>query len=657
MPGSPSARTDETVDETTDATTDEPTALPSAEPTLVAVEEPGRLVAQRGLFRGPDPVCPEDLYAQVHAGGAVRERQRLVVQPGSEVTLDTYFGRFPASYWQRWTVAEDVEIDLVVTGSGRVALIASDEEGETRTVAVREVRDERGGDVRLTAKLDRFLDGGFLWLDLATDDHELVVERLRWTVAPPERSRRTSVVICTFNRADDCTRTLRSLAADDEALDILDAVYVVDQGTDTVESRPGFADLTDALGGRLRYLRQPNLGGAGGFGRGMYEVTEAGSDANVLLMDDDVLCEPEIAIRLTAFANRTTEPTIVGGQMLRLLHPTHLLAGAERADFHQLIPGEVVTGALDDVDLLAEAVDEDELPTGKPNRGDLRVDADYNAWWSCLIPADVVAELGLPLPVFFQWDDVEYGYRARSRGIATVTLPGAGLWHADFDWKDHDKWNEYFAIRNAMIVAALHGEIDPKQHARVVVSRIARYLLEMRYGLAATLLKGVEDFLKGPEFLHDGGASAAREIHALRAKYPDTVIHKPGHVPGLRSADVPMVQAGTSSTTTASRVVLLKRLLNLALGRTANQIAAVTKKDATWWHVSQFDTVVVTDGSQEGVRLRRRDREQTIKLAKDTARVVKRLLADLPRLRQEYRAAVPELTSRENWRRLYDVNA
>ena len=334
----------------------------------------------------------------------------------------------------------------------------------------------------------------------------------------------------------------------------------------------------------------------------MYEVTETGESTHILLMDDDVLCEPEIAIRLTAFANRTTEPTIVGGQMLRLLHPTYLLAGAEYADFNQLMPGQVVTGALDDVDLLTEALDEDEVPTGKPNRGDQRVDAHYNAWWSCLIPAEVVAELGLPMPVFFQWDDVEYGYRARARGIATVTLPGAGLWHADFDWKDLDKWNEYFAVRNAMIVSTLHAEVDPKQTARVIISRVSRGLLEMRYGLAATLLKAVEDFLKGPGFLHDGGAAAAKEIHELRAKYPDTVMHKAAEVPGLKSGAVPMIQAGPSPS--KARLVLLKRLMYLALGKSVHPVGAVAKKDATWWHVSQFDTVVVTDGSQEGVRLR-----------------------------------------------------
>ena len=422
---------------TSDAAPAQPAAKGDAR--LVEHTPSGRLVAQRGLFRGPDPVCPDDLYAQVVFGSAVRERQRLVVHRGSEVSLDTYFGRFPASYWQRWTVVDSVDIEMTATGSGRISVVASDIEGETRTVAARDVAGVRGEKITLTAKLDMFIDGGFLWVQFASGEDDLEVTRLRWTVTPPEKLRPTAVVICTFNRADDCTKTLQALGGDAEPLDVLDAIYVVDQGSDRVESRPQFPEIQRTLGDRLQYLRQPNLGGAGGFGRGMYEVTEAArankeaEHANLLFMDDDVLLDPEIVIRLTAFANRTPEPTIIGGQMLRLLHPTRLLAGAEYADFAQLKPGRVVTNALDDVDLLGEELDEDGIPTGKTNRGDRRVDADYNAWWSCLIPAEVVAKIGLPLPLFFQWDDVEYGYRARANGFATVTLPGAGLWHADFD--------------------------------------------------------------------------------------------------------------------------------------------------------------------------------------------------------------------------------
>lgn len=143
-------------------------------------------------------------------------------------------------------------------------------------------------------------------------------------------------------------------------------------------------------------------------------------------------------------------------------------------------------------------------------------DADYNAWWACLIPSEVIAKVGCPVPLFFQWDDLEHGYRAAARGFRTVTLPGAAVWHTDFDWKDHDKWSEYFALRNAVIVSALHRGLDPAQVSRVLLSRVLGNLLAMRYGLVASILTAAEDFLEGPVILRDGGVAAtARTPHRV----------------------------------------------------------------------------------------------------------------------------------------------
>jgi len=86
----------------------------------------GRIVAQRGLFIGPSLLVPEDLYARIERGAASRERDRVELGPATAVTTNTYFGRFHATYWQRWTAAPDVEVELVASGSGRVRLMASD---------------------------------------------------------------------------------------------------------------------------------------------------------------------------------------------------------------------------------------------------------------------------------------------------------------------------------------------------------------------------------------------------------------------------------------------------------------------------------------------------------------------------------------------------
>ena len=130
-----------------------------------------------------------------------------------------------------------------------------------------------------------------------------------------------AIAICTFNRADDCAKTIAALASDETVLDIIDAVYVVDQGTDLVSGRVLYIDTVARMGNKLRYLRQANLGGAGGFTRGLFAVSAVNEHADVILMDDDILCEPETVLRLNAFANLTVEPMLVGAQMLFLYNP------------------------------------------------------------------------------------------------------------------------------------------------------------------------------------------------------------------------------------------------------------------------------------------------------------------------------------------------
>ena len=423
---------------------------------------PTRLVVQRGLFFGPSALVPEDLYAVVSRGGARRERHRVVLDPHSAVGTNTYFGRFHATYWQRWTAVGEVEVTARVSGTGRVRLMASDANKVWRIVAAEDVADADGLTVRLVALIDRFVDGGGLWLELTTESAPMTVEDVRWSVVAPRPQRPTSVVICTYNRVDDCLNTLAAMADDPGAGEAVESVVVVDQGSDPLESRPRFAAVGERLGQRLRYVRQPNLGGAGGFTRGMFDATagDPADDHDVLLMDDDVLLEPEILIRLTAFATCTTHPTFVGGQMLNLLHPAHLHISAEYAEPESLRVGRAVPGALKEAYLLGH--DERDLPTVQ----DQRIDTEYNGWWACLIPAAVVRAIGYPLPLFFQWDDIEYGYRARAHGFPTVALPGAGVWHADFGWKDWDEWHRYFNMRNGLITAALHTPFSVRRIGR-----------------------------------------------------------------------------------------------------------------------------------------------------------------------------------------------
>lgn len=599
-----------------------------------------QLVVQRVFFAAPFPETPDDLYSRAAQGVVERARQRVAIQSHSRLSTNTFFGRFPASYWQRWTEATQVELRVSVRGSGRISIRASDVAGDTRTVATEVVEDVQHQQVRLLAQVDKYVDGGALWLDAATGADELVLESASWSVTTRARFRPTTVVICTYNRADDCVRILDTLSGDSIALAMVEAVYVIDQGNDTVESRAAFADLAHVFGGKLHYIRQANLGGSGGFTRGLYEVMEASQTdpPHIMFMDDDILLEPDTVVRVTSFANCMLAPAIVGGQMLYLLHPDQLHVGAERAELAILRAGLPVKDALAQSNLTR-------------NNQEIRVDAGYNAWWACLIPAEIVAKIGYPLPLFFQWDDIEYGLRARSHGYPTVTLPGAGVWHADFHWKDWDDWPRYFSLRNSLIVNALHGQPTKIATARCLLGQLLLYIASMRYGLAATLIMAVEDFLVGPEVLHDGGVEALAAVRKLRAEHGETTRHPANGIPGLTSTAIPVTAA--APTPSKPMLVLAKRLVWQLLRRPRGS-AAVSARDSYWWHVSLFQTVVVTEPSQEGVRVRRLDQALMWKLGAQGIRVLARFVREQPRVRRQYRTAMPTLTSRQNWKRIFN---
>ena len=610
----------------------------SAEPAAAHEQPDTASLAQRVLTLPPALGLPAELYAKRVQGRVHLERTAFTLDPHSALTTNTYFGRVPASYWQRWTGVTEVTFEAEFSGEGVVELFASDFAGEERTVGGQELDGQ--GRVRLTVAIDKFVDGGGIWADFRAGEGKLGISDARWTIPHPPRPRKTAVVICTHNRPTDCVKTLQALAADLPALDGLDMVYVIDQGDKRVSAQPEFEQIQADLAGRLRYITQANLGGAGGFTRGMYEIAEVESEhhANILFMDDDIVLEPESIIRLTAFANSARQPIIVGAQMLYALHPKRLHTGAEYADLSTLEAGKVVDGALWNEDMTEE-------------NQEVRVDAVYNAWWSAILPSEIVSATGYPLPVFFQWDDIEYGHRARENGFTTVTLPGAGVWHADFTWKDQDDWSRYFSVRNSLITAALHSGFSGPGLGRVLLGRIVAYVTAMQYGLAATAIKGVEDFLAGPELLRDGGKRALAEVRELRRAYPETVRYPASDVPGTTLRGEKTVRADPHPS--MLKAVLAKRILWQLTGRTTGA-ANVSLDDSQWWHVSRFRKVVVTDASQEGVRIREFDRQTGLRLLREAAAVCVRLAKEGPAVAAAYRQALPELTSRENWRRLFD---
>src|SRR3954471_19806954 len=217
---------------------------------------------QTVYFAPLEPICSEDLYLAVHEGLVLRYRDRVELEPYSRASARPYFGRFPAAHFQRWTTVSVVDVSVTVSGKGRVQVFASDSQDLERIVASEEFESSEDVDLSFSVAIDKFLDGGYIWVDAESYDGTVTMKPVRYSTESEAPRSSASVVICTFNRASDCLATLEALTTVAGRDTQIRDVFVVDQGTDLVENQAGFPAAAAALGDALHYLRQPNLGGA-----------------------------------------------------------------------------------------------------------------------------------------------------------------------------------------------------------------------------------------------------------------------------------------------------------------------------------------------------------------------------------------------------------
>ena len=147
------------------------------------------MLLQRTLFTGPRAWVNQDLYARNCSGTALRARHHITLDGGGSLSTNTYFGRFPASYWQRWTRVTSVNatgtIDADPTVHTTILLRASDIGGHERTID--ETVLQGPGTFTLTAPLNSFHDGGSLWLEFAAREGNSHISDVEWhshTLAP-----------------------------------------------------------------------------------------------------------------------------------------------------------------------------------------------------------------------------------------------------------------------------------------------------------------------------------------------------------------------------------------------------------------------------------------------------------------------------------------
>ena len=430
----------------------------------------------------------DDLYLLATGGATVRAAGGVItLAPGQGLTADTYFGVLPLQQWTRSAAIQSWFIAL--TGQGRAQLrlktLEADRDADT-TLFEAEI-DLADGVREITSAFQHATAEG-IYLELVALSPVQLGSAAFLTADTPRRRVDLGLVVTTFGRPVAIAETMeklgRFIAADPESALGSFALAVIDNGR----------ELGNAQVPGVTVIPNQNLGGAGGFARGLSHFLDGGTATHACFMDDDAATEDECLLRtrrLLAFA--IDERTAVSAAMLRaevsfMMHEQGALF--EWGANHRIISRKNGLDVRRREHLHRVLQPE---PFG------------YGGWWFFAFP--IRGALTFPYPMFVRGDDWLFSYL---NDFAIQTMVGIASWQEGFEGKISP--NEQYLATKAFLVAEIIIRKPPNrlQTAQFFARWVARNIFGYCYDRAELNLQAISDVLKGPQFWDDNAALGKR---------------------------------------------------------------------------------------------------------------------------------------------------
>lgn len=471
---------------------------------------------QNILFPKTGICSDEKLYMRLKKGTHYDESHRnIVFGKHSFAQFDTYFNGFSVEKWKKYTRLDNLELHLRLKGSFQILLIGKEKlNSEIIEKTIGAFDFSSAGLEEAVYRFNSFDYKGIYSFVLKAEADDSVFYGGFYGTQVDESTLPAitlGIDICTFRREPFVERNIHIMQENilnNSDCDLSDHMHVYISDNGKTLDVPSLAD------DKIHIVQNKNLGGTGGFTRGMIEALKHREEHHVthlLLMDDDVIIEPESLIKTYHFLRMLKDSyrdAFIGGAMLRLDRPNiQVEAGAVWNAGH--------------LNSLKSGLNLNKSAACLYN--ETQEFADYHAWWYCCFPIEVVTETNLPMPIFIRGDDVEYGLRNMKR---LITLNGICVWHETFENK-YSSFLEYYIVRNQLIDNALHVPgYSWKQFLRFLFRRITRQAVYYRYRSVELMLRATEDFMRGVDWLKvQDGEKLHKDIMAAgyQAKYVEEI--------------------------------------------------------------------------------------------------------------------------------------
>ena len=554
--------------------------------------------------------------------------ETAVLVKGAELSFDTSFGVFAAGRWKRLTSVDCLSVTVHASGSGRIELVGV--RSVVRGLSLQEKIVASSGissSGKTTLEVPDFAKTsiGTYFIRVSAEQSDVVVSGGQWTTTTTApREVRLSLSITTFNRQDYVKPTVAKVLQLVENVDSLRdrmRILVVDNARNI--------DFDTAPNAPITVVQNPNLGGAGGFARGIIHLRDEGWSTHILLMDDDITLEPEALVRTFALFTFARDANLcIHGAMLSEEQAWMQFEAGSKYRWRSLYPLRAIGR-------------EDDLRERKLALRDAHEKKfAYTAWWYTAFPISITRDN--PLPVFVRGDDVAFGLM--HTGKHSVTMNGVIVWHADFGLKNNPS-SLFYEKRNFAIVDTLVFANHHWWHlARRFIALSFRNLFSMRYASVEYMIRGVRAYLAGPEAL------MATDHSALHDELRKVTEEKPGPLPAELAA-----VAITKPRPKAIRLIGFALAIPLVGGyilpkimrRDVLKTAPIDSRAVGL--ATRYNRILYRhDRLPEGF-LVERDSRRFFSLLREVCVVTKDIALNYRRLKREYKAAYPTLVSDASW--------
>lgn len=419
----------------------------------------------------------------------------FVRRNGNELSFDTFFNSLNLYLIKHYTDGNKLTIKLDYVGDASIQVVHSYKKANRVLFASEHLQNEIDIDLSLLGELG-------IVFPIFKGDFSL--KSMTYEINSQGKKISTSVIFTTFNRQEFLIPNLHKL----DKCENVDNVIIVDNAKNV--------ELPEDLS-KDKFIVVPNenLGGTGGFTKGMMEVKKLGS-THMFIMDDDITLLPEVvdkAISLISNLKEGHQDDWLGFSMLPNGSPTC-----------QFELGSKWNGIK--MQLNHHLVDVSKVDNLYYNQ--INTKYNYSAWWSLIMPTSVLDKYGYPFPFFIKFDDIQYGLRREKEEI--ILTNGFAVWHEDFD-KKYNPYLEYYLYRNALVTNAINDK-KPLLHSliRFCGKNVKVYFKFMHIEMKLMNI-AVNDYLKGPDYFLtldiEKRNNEIREVAAQKVNYLKTIFVNP----------------------------------------------------------------------------------------------------------------------------------